>query len=70
MYGKLEEPDGLAGLLRLRTGGPRLQDQARTRAAAMDSLHSRGAASGKKMHLSQVLLLQARSCSCQTSTLL
>lgn len=29
VYGKLEEPDGLAGLLRLRTGGPRLQDQAR-----------------------------------------
>jgi len=27
VYGKLEEPDGLAGLLRLRTGGPRLQDQ-------------------------------------------
>ncbi len=29
VYGKLEEPDGLAGLLRLRVGGPRLQDQAR-----------------------------------------
>ena len=27
MYGKLEEPDGLAGLLRLRQGPPRLQDQ-------------------------------------------
>ena len=27
MYGKLEEPDGLAGLVRLRNGGPRLQDQ-------------------------------------------
>lgn len=27
VYGKLEEPDGLGGLLRLRTGGPRLQDQ-------------------------------------------
>ncbi len=29
VYGKLEEPDGLAGLLRLRVSGPRLQDQAR-----------------------------------------
>jgi len=27
VYGKLEEPDGLAGLLRLRQGPPRLQDQ-------------------------------------------
>ena len=27
MYGKLEEPDGLGGLLRLRQGPPRLQDQ-------------------------------------------
>lgn len=27
IYGKLEEPDGLAGLVRLRHGGPRLQDQ-------------------------------------------
>lgn len=27
MYGKLEEPDGLAGLVRLRQGGPRLPDQ-------------------------------------------
>ena len=27
MYGKLEEPDGLAGLARLRAGGPQLSDQ-------------------------------------------
>ncbi|KAL3137629.1 hypothetical protein ABBQ38_004906 [Trebouxia sp. C0009 RCD-2024] len=27
VYGKLEEPDGLGGLLRLRQGPPRLQDQ-------------------------------------------
>ena len=27
IYGKLEEPDGLGGLIRLRHGGPRLQDQ-------------------------------------------
>ena len=27
MYSKLEEPDGLGGLLRLRQGGPCLQDQ-------------------------------------------
>lgn len=27
VYGKLEEPDGLGGLLRLRQGTPRLQDQ-------------------------------------------
>ncbi|BDA43155.1 Serine/threonine-protein kinase ATR at C-terminar half [Coccomyxa sp. Obi] len=27
MYGKLEEPDGLSGLVRLRSGGPRLEDQ-------------------------------------------
>ena len=29
VYGKLEEPDGLAGLVRLRSHGPRLQDQVR-----------------------------------------
>lgn len=27
VYGKLEEPDGLGGLIRLRHGGPRLSDQ-------------------------------------------
>ncbi|KAK9914842.1 hypothetical protein WJX75_001188 [Coccomyxa subellipsoidea] len=27
VYGKLEEPDGLSGLVRLRSGGPRLEDQ-------------------------------------------
>lgn len=27
MYGKLEEPDGLQGLVRLRQGGPRPEDQ-------------------------------------------
>ena len=27
VYGKLEEPDGLAGLARLRSGGALLQDQ-------------------------------------------
>lgn len=27
MYGKLEEPDGLQGLVRLRQGGPRPDDQ-------------------------------------------
>lgn len=27
MYGKLEEPDGLAGLVRLRSGPARFQDQ-------------------------------------------
>lgn len=27
IYGKLEEPDGLGGLIRLRPEGPRLQDQ-------------------------------------------
>lgn len=27
IYGKLEEPDGLDGLVRLRVGGPGLQDQ-------------------------------------------
>ena len=27
IYGKLEEPDGLSGLIRLRHGGPRLSDQ-------------------------------------------
>ena len=27
MYSKLQEPDGLGGLLRLRHGGPCLQDQ-------------------------------------------
>ena len=27
VYGKLEEPDGLGGLVRLRRGGPRPQDQ-------------------------------------------
>ncbi len=27
MYGKLEEPDGLAGLAKLRSGGPLLSDQ-------------------------------------------
>ncbi|KAK9807336.1 hypothetical protein WJX73_002849 [Symbiochloris irregularis] len=27
VYGKLEEPDGLAGLARLRPGGPRFEDQ-------------------------------------------
>ena len=27
VYGKLEEPDGLSGLVRLRRGGPRLEDQ-------------------------------------------
>ena len=27
VYGKLEEPDGLAGLVRLRRCGPNLQDQ-------------------------------------------
>ena len=27
VYGKLEEPDGLSGLVRLRNGGPRLEDQ-------------------------------------------
>ena len=27
IYGKLEEPDGLEGLVRLRSGGPGLHDQ-------------------------------------------
>lgn len=27
IYGKLEEPDGLAGLMTMRKDGPRLQDQ-------------------------------------------
>lgn len=27
VYGKLEEPDGLAGLACFRPGGPRLEDQ-------------------------------------------
>lgn len=27
MYGRLEEPDGLTGLMKLRSGGPKLQDQ-------------------------------------------
>ena len=27
VYGKLEEPDGLGGLVRLRKGGPRPQDR-------------------------------------------
>ena len=27
VYGKLEEPDGLGGLVRLRSGGPGLHDQ-------------------------------------------
>lgn len=29
MYGKLEEPDGLSGMVQLRSGGPRLKDQVR-----------------------------------------
>ena len=27
VYGKLEEPDGLSGMVQLRSGGPRLKDQ-------------------------------------------
>ena len=27
VYGRLEEPDGLAGLVKLRRGGPRPEDQ-------------------------------------------
>lgn len=29
VYGKLEEPDGLSGMVQLRSGGPRLKDQVR-----------------------------------------
>ena len=75
VYGKLEEPDGLAGLLRLRTGGPRLQDQARARlciiqppkavegfwqAPASDSLHD---AVGRSSCCYVCVKSQSQSCS-------
>lgn len=70
VYGKLEEPDGLAGLLRLRTGGPRLQDQARMQLCVTQPPSSCRSASGKHLHLTLCMMLYATTVATRASLLI